>query len=95
MPNPSYRPLFSYPNDIWLELKLMKLRIMKFSPVSCHFPSQVKIFYATPYNQTPSAIFPLWGWNTKFLTSAKYRPNYIAIYFNLYVFGYEYWRQFF
>jgi hypothetical protein len=57
MLNPSYRPLFSYPNDIWLELKVMKLRIMKFSPVSSHFLLRKKYITQHPIIKHPLIFF--------------------------------------
>ena len=38
MPNPSYRSWFSYANDIWWGMKIMKLFIMQFSSVFSHLP---------------------------------------------------------
>jgi hypothetical protein len=93
MPSPSYHPLFSYTSDIWWWLKVMKLPIMQFSPVSFHFPLIGTDIYAAPYTQTPCAIVRSWGWHTKFRASSKYRPSCTAIYCNIYILGNENRRQ--
>jgi hypothetical protein len=67
--------------------------LCNFLPSPVAFTSQVHIFYAAPYIQTSSTIVRPWGCHTKFRASANYRPNYIAIYCNIYIFGYENRRQ--
>jgi hypothetical protein len=56
MPSLSHSPVFDHLNNIWWGVKIMKLLIMKFPPVSYNFlPFQVQVTFSAPYSETALA----------------------------------------
>jgi hypothetical protein len=67
MPCPSHPSWFYLPNNIWWEVHIMRLLIMR-SPAFFILPrpSWAQISSSALCSQTPSACVPLWMWETKF-----------------------------
>jgi hypothetical protein len=69
MPCPSHPPSLDHSNYVWREVQVMKLRIMQFYPISCHFNSfWDQMFSWAPCSQTPSVCVPPLMSETKFPT---------------------------
>jgi hypothetical protein len=72
MPHPYCSFLFDHPNDMWWGIQMIKLFIMEFSALLCHFVLLgPQIPSSAPYSLTPEDCVPPSLWETRFYTHTK------------------------
>ena len=83
MPILSYWPWFHQSNNVWCVVQIMKLLIMQFSPVSCHFLSFVpKYFLSAPsFGHTALVII-----RNQFSNRYERRCKVIAVYIWMFIY---------